>query len=246
MITCTQLSKVFNGNTVIAGLDIEFADQKTTVLLGASGSGKSTLIRLIIGLIPPDTGMVCVDGKDISDFARLEISKQFGYVIQNAGLFPHLNAAENVLLPTRVHGWSQEHKQKKIHELCELVDIDPGLLSQYPCELSGGQQQRVGLMRALVLDPPYLLMDEPLSALDPIIRASLQQQLRKIFRQLNKTVIFVTHDLHEAGFLADRIVLLNEGKIEQQGLLREFKKEPATEFVSLFVSSQSYPEEGRV
>ena len=241
MIELSSVSKSFQGVTVIKNFSATFESEKTIFLLGASGCGKSTLIRLIIGLAKADAGDILIDGRRVGDYSLLEISEKFGYVIQDAGLFPHLTAMDNVLMPTRVHGWSKEKQRGRLSELCELVQIEDELLSKYPIQLSGGQKQRIGLMRALVLDPPYLLMDEPLSALDPIIRSDLQVELKQIFQRLRKTVIFVSHDLHEAGYLADSIYLINEGRVVQKGTLKDMEMDPSDAYVTRFIQSQLYP-----
>jgi osmoprotectant transport system ATP-binding protein len=241
VIKLSGITKSFEGVPVIDDFNATFDREKTYFLLGASGCGKSTLIRLIIGLVEADGGDISIDGKDIQDFGLLEVSETFGYVIQDAGLFPHLTVRDNVLMPTRVHGWPKEKQEKRLSELGELVQIDSEFFGKYSSQLSGGQKQRVGLMRALVLDPPYLLMDEPLSALDPIIRGELQSELKGIFKRLKKTVVFVSHDLHEAGFLADSIFLIHEGRIVQEGTLAEMEKFPSDEYVTRFISSQLYP-----
>jgi len=241
MITLSGVTKSFEGTTVIDNFSATFDREKTFFLLGASGCGKSTLIRLIIGLTKADSGDVLIDDKKIQNLGILEISSTFGYVIQDAGLFPHLTARDNVLMPTRVHGWPKHRQRERVAELGEIVQISDELLDKYPTQLSGGQKQRVGLMRALVLDPQYLLMDEPLSALDPIIRSDLQVELKQIFQRLKKTVIFVSHDLHEAGFLADTIYLVNDGRIVQEGTLKDMENNPADDYVTRFVRSQLYP-----
>jgi osmoprotectant transport system ATP-binding protein len=164
-----------------------------------------------------------------------------GYVVQDAGLFPHLTAAGNVSLLARHLGWDRERIRRRLQELTELARLPADALERYPAELSGGQRQRVGLMRALMLDPPVLLMDEPLGALDPMTRSQLQADLRTIFRELQKTVALVTHDLAEAAYFADEIVLLASGRIEQQGTMRDFVHRPATAFVSDFVRAQREP-----
>lgn len=240
MIRLTGVTKAFEGHTVIDGFSATLEREKTFFLLGASGCGKSTLIRMIVGVSDPDRGEIEIDGRRVQDFGLLETSETFGYVIQDAGLFPHLTARDNVLMPARVHGWPGERQEARLEELGRLVRIGDDLLEKYPPQLSGGEKQRVGLMRALVLDPPYLLMDEPLSALDPVIRSELQVELKGIFERLKKTVVFVSHDLHEAGYLADSILLIHGGRLVQRGTLRDFKRSPADEYVTRFVDSQTY------
>lgn len=164
--------------------------------------------------------------------------QKVGYVIQDGGLFPHMSAAQNIAIVARYLRWKQDRIDDRVSELADLVRLPTAALNRFPLQLSGGQQQRVGLMRALMLDPPALLLDEPLGALDPIIRSELQKDLRSIFRKLNKTVVMVTHDLNEAAFFADKIVLLDQGRIVQQGTIRELIESPATDFVSRFILTQ--------
>jgi len=211
---------------------------KTTVLIGPSGCGKSTLLRLIIGLIKPDSGSINFDSKPITPAAIEGLRRRIGYVIQEGGLFPHLTARGNVVLMARHVGESREQMQSRLLELCELTRFSENLLRRYPRELSGGQRQRVGLMRALMLSPELLLLDEPLGALDPLVRASLQQDLKQIFARLAQTVLFVTHDLAEAVYFADEIVLMNGGRIVQKGSITDLRERPTDPFVSQFISAQ--------
>src|ERR1700757_969439 len=211
---------------------------KTTVLFGPSGCGKSTLLRLIIRLIEPDSGSIDFGGEPISPENIDALRGRVGYVIQEGGLFPHLTARANVLLMARHVGKSQDEMQKRILELCELTRFSGNLLSRYPVELSGGQRQRVSLMRALMLSPELLLLDEPLGALDPLVRAALQKDLKEIFARLQQTALLVTHDLAEAAYLGDAIVLMNDGRIAQQGSLADLRERPAGSFVTEFINAQ--------
>ena len=211
---------------------------KTTVLIGPSGCGKSTLLRLIIGLIKPDSGSINFDSKPVTPAAIEGLRRRIGYVIQEGGLFPHLTARGNVALMARHVGESREQMQSRLLELCELTRFSENLLRRYPRELSGGQRQRVGLMRALMLSPELLLLDEPLGALDPLVRASLQQDLKQIFARLAQTVLFVTHDLAEAVYFGDEIVLMNGGRIVQKGSITDLRERPTDPFVSQFISAQ--------
>src|SRR5437879_6683402 len=190
---------------------------KTTVLIGRSGCGKSTLLRLIIRLIEPDSGSIEFNGEVIRPDNIDVLRHRIGYVIQEGGLFPHLTARANVLLMARHIGKSQEEMQSRLLELCALTRFSENLLLRFPLELSGGQRQRVSLMRALMLSPELLLLDEPLGALDPLVRAALQQDLKEIFARLRQTALLVTHDLAEAAYLGDENVPVNEGRIGQQG-----------------------------
>lgn len=244
MIRIENFSKSYGTQRVLDGISAEFEAGRTHVLLGSSGCGKSTLLRAILGLIPADGGGITVEGRPVQSITHVERSRMFGYVVQNAGLFPHLTGRQNVEFPLKVHGRLNGGSAAKIEELSALVQLRPGVLDSYPSQLSGGQQQRVGLMRALVLDPAFLLMDEPLSALDPLIRADLQAELRKIFRMLKKTVLLVTHDIREAYYLGDRVILMNGGTIEQDGTVADFRRSPKTAFVKKFLNSQLALEDG--
>jgi len=217
-------------------LSVEAA--KTTVLIGPSGCGKSTLLRTIIRLIEPDSGSIEFDGKPVTRDNINGLRRRIGYVIQEGGLFPHLTARANVLLMPRHIAKSQGEMHKRLHELSELTRFSETLLPRYPAELSGGQRQRVSLMRALMLSPELLLLDEPLGALDPLVRASLQKDLKDIFARLGQTVVFVTHDLAEATYFADEIVLMNEGRIVQKGTVNDLREKPADPFVSEFINAQ--------
>jgi osmoprotectant transport system ATP-binding protein len=191
-----------------------------------------------MGLIQPDGGDIRVGGRELTPETAAEIRARIGYVVQDGGLFPHLTSRENLALQTRVLGWSANRIDDRINDLAVLTHFPADGLDRYPIQLSGGQRQRVGLMRALMPDPDVLLLDEPLGALDPLIRADLQKDLRDIFRELNKTVVLVTHDLAEAAYLADDIVLLNEGRVVQQGRFEDLDQRPDSPFVTRFVRAQ--------
>jgi len=238
MLSLRRVTKTFAN---VQALDLEelVCDQdRTTVLIGPSGCGKSTILRLMIGLITPDAGDVRFDGMRVESASVQGLRRRMGYVIQEGGLFPHLTAAENAALMARHLGWEDGRVSARIDELRELVRLPAGVLVRYPAELSGGQRQRVGLMRALMLDPDVLLLDEPLGALDPMVRADLQEDLREVFRARKKTVVLVTHDMGEAAYLGDRVVLMREGRIVQSGTARELFESPAEDFVSEFVRAQ--------
>jgi len=223
------------GAELAVQVDLELPRGRTTVLLGPSGCGKSTILRLLMGLITPDAGEVLFDGAPLDRAAR----RRIGYVIQEGGLFPHLTAVENVALPARAR--PRAEVDARIAELAELVRLPTELLARYPVELSGGQRQRVSLMRALALDPEALLLDEPFGALDPIIRAELQQDLRRIAQRLGKTMVMVTHDLGDAATLADEVILLRAGRVVQRGPLAELVRAPADPFVTQFIEAQRAP-----
>lgn len=238
MLSLQNIAKRYDSLQALRPVSIDFAPQQTTVLIGPSGCGKSTLLRILIGLIAPDTGTVTIDGTQLSPANVLSLRQRMGYVIQDGGLFPHLTAAENVSLMARHLKWDRQRIGTRTAALADLTRFPIDGLSRYPAQLSGGQKQRVSLMRALMLDPEVLLLDEPLGALDPMIRAELQDELREIFRQLGKTVIMVTHDIHEAAFFADLIILMREGGIVQKGMYSELVKSPADPFVTRFINAQ--------
>jgi osmoprotectant transport system ATP-binding protein len=210
-----------------------------SVLLGPTGSGKSTLLRLLIGLSRPSAGEVLLWGQSLDPRTLGPLRRRLGYVIQEGGLFPHMTAAANVTLAARYFGWDAGRIERRLDELIELTHFPRDAMARFPVQLSGGQRQRVSLMRALMLGPELLLLDEPLGALDPMIRAELRADLREIFRVLRQTVVLVTHDLVEAEFFADRVVLLRDGGVVQQGPLRELVERPAEEFVTRFIQAQS-------
>jgi osmoprotectant transport system ATP-binding protein len=244
MFRLANLSKTFGDLKALSGIELSIPDGQTTVLIGPSGCGKSTLIRLMVGLVWPDVGTVMLDGQALKQENVLALRQKMGYVIQEGGLFPHLTAQENVALMANYLGWTQDRIDSRIEELAALTHFPADGLARFPGELSGGQRQRVGLMRALMLDPAVLLLDEPLGALDPMIRADLQSDLRSIFQTLGKTVVMVTHDIGEAGFFGDQIVLLREGKIIQIGNLKDLVQHPENEFVTQFINAQRSPLEG--
>ncbi len=207
--------------------------------MGSSGSGKSTLLRLVLGLLTPSEGTVSVFDAPLTRASLPEVRQRSGYVVQDGGLFPHLTARGNIELRPRHLGWAGERMAKRTKELATLIRLREDELERLPRELSGGQRQRVGIARALALDPPLLLLDEPLGALDPLVRASLQHDLLEIFTSLNKTVVLVTHDLAEALQLATRIVLLDRGQVVQDAAPDELVRAPANDFVRQFVASVS-------
>ena len=235
MLSLRGVSKSFGQTQAVRNVDLDFAPCTTTVLIGASGCGKSTLLRLALGLVAPDQGSVELDGEGVDARSAPALRRRMGYVIQDGGLFPHLDARRNVGLMARYLRWEAERTEQRVLELSRLTRFPETALDRFPVQLSGGQRQRVGLMRALLLDPEVLLLDEPLAALDPLVRAELQDALREIFRALGKTVVLVTHDLAEAAFFGDRIVLLRDGRVEQSGTIRDLVEAPADEYVRRFV-----------
>ncbi len=238
MIELQNASKRYGETVALQPVDLRIGDGRTTVLIGESGSGKSTLLRLLNGLIWPDSGTVTVDDTPVRPETVREIRTRMGYMIQEGGLFPHMSARRNVTLMARQLRWSEERIRTRVEELSELVRFPGDGLERYPVELSGGQRQRVSLMRALMLDPKVLLLDEPLGALDPVTRSDIQSDLRVIFERLKKTVVMVTHDLGEAAYFADRVVLLHEGRLVQAGRIEEMMESPAEAFVTRFIQAQ--------
>jgi osmoprotectant transport system ATP-binding protein len=238
LVKLEDVSKRYGDAIALYPTNLSVESGKTTVLIGPSGCGKSTLLRLIIRLIEPDSGSIKFNGEAITDENIKVLRRRIGYVIQEGGLFPHLTARANVLLMARHIGKSQEETHDRLLELSELTRFSEKLLPRYPVELSGGQRQRVSLMRALMLSPELLLLDEPLGALDPLVRVSLQKDLKEIFTRLGQTVLFVTHDLAEAIYFADHIVLMNEGRIVQKGTVTDLRERPADPFVSEFINAQ--------
>ena len=238
LVQLVGVSKNFGSARAVHPVDLSFEEGKTTVLIGPSGCGKSTLLRLIIGLLSADTGEVRFREAAVSAENVAELRRHIGYVIQDGGLFPHLTARDNVLLMARHLSRPAEESRVRLEELCTLTRFPIDALDRYPVELSGGQRQRVSLMRALALSPELLLLDEPLGALDPLVRAALQKDLKLIFQQLQQTAILVTHDLAEAAYLGDRIVLLNEGRVVQQGTMSDLRNHPSDPFVTTFINAQ--------
>lgn len=241
MLQLSQVSKRYGDTAVLAPTDLRVPNGETRVLIGPSGCGKSTLLRLIAGLIQPDSGSISFEGILLTPDNILKLRQRMGYVIQEGGLFPHLNVHDNVTVMARYlrrdTGWIDD----RLTELSELVQLPAELMQRYPEELSGGQRQRVSLMRALMLDPDLLLLDEPLGALDPMIRYQLQQDLKAIFARLGKSVVMVTHDIAEAVFFGQTLVLMREGHIVQTGSIGQLARSPAEPFVEAFMSAQREP-----
>src|SRR5213076_208869 len=238
LVQLVDVSKRYGNAAALHATTLSIECGKTTVLIGPSGCGKSTLLRLIIRLIEPDSGHIDFDREPINAENIDNLRRRIGYVIQEGGLFPHLTARANVLLMARHVGKSQDEMRTKPLELCQLTRFSEKLLPLYPVELSGGQRQRVSLMRALMLSPELLLLDEPLGALDPLVRASLQKDLKEIFARLCQTALLVTHDLAEAAYFGNDIVLMNEGRVVQQGSITDLRERPANPFVSEFINAQ--------
>jgi osmoprotectant transport system ATP-binding protein len=238
MIRLEGVSKLYGDSVAIDSVSLTIHRSRTTVLIGPSGSGKSTLLGLIIGLESPDRGTIMIDADLLTPRSALRLRRRMGYVIQDGGLFPHLTARQNIDLMAKEAGWPLTRRIERVDELCGLTRFPPAALNRFPLELSGGQRQRVSLMRALMLDPDILLMDEPLGALDPMIRAELQDELKTIFRSLAKTVVLVTHDLSEAAFFGDWVILMRQGRVAQEGQFHDLLDHPAEPFVGQFIHAQ--------
>lgn len=241
MITIQGASKTYGKTAALHSINLTIPTSQTTVFIGQSGSGKSTILRLILGIIQADSGSVFFEGTRVTSEVVISLRRKMGYVVQEGGLFPHLTAYDNVALMARYLGLSDEQIKKRLNELTELTHFPSEGLKRFPVQLSGGQQQRISLMRALMLDPDVLLLDEPLGALDPMIRADLQIDLKSIFQTLGKTVVLVTHDIAEANFFGDVITLLKEGRVLQKGTMEEFVQSPADPFVTRFINAQRNP-----
>lgn len=238
MVAFENVSKRFDGTTAVHPLDLALEPGKVTALIGPSGCGKSTLLRLAAGLLTPDSGRVTVDGEEVTPRSAQELRRGIGYAIQDGGLFPHLTNLGNVVLMARHLGWERSRIDARISALSSLVRLPQEALDRFPGEVSGGQRQRVALMRALMLEPRVLLLDEPLGALDPLVRAALQDDLGRIFAEGGATVLLVTHDMGEAARLSDEIVLLREGRVVQRGPASAFRDAPAEPFVTEFLNAQ--------
>ena len=238
IVELSGVGKTYGSVVALHPLDVAFARGKTTVLIGPSGCGKSTLLRLIIRLLEPDAGTIRFDGEAVTPAHIQDLRRRVGYVIQDGGLFPHLTARKNVLLMASHLKWPREKMNSRLAELCALTRFPETALERFPLELSGGQRQRISLMRALMLSPELLLLDEPLGSLDAMVRAALQKDLKEIFQRLQQTAVLVTHDLAEAAYLGDEIVLMNAGRIVQRGTLADLRERPSDTFVSDFINAQ--------
>ncbi|RCW74720.1 ABC transporter ATP-binding protein [Saliterribacillus persicus] len=240
MIRFENVSKVYADEThAVDGVDLEIEKGEFFVIIGPSGCGKTTLLKMINRLIKLTDGTIFIDEKRISDYNIHELRWNIGYVLQQIALFPHMTIAENIAIVPEMKKWKQEETDARIDELLEMVGLDAKTYrDRLPHELSGGQQQRIGVVRALAADPDIILMDEPFSALDPISREKLQEDILDLQKKINKTIIFVTHDMSEALKLADRVCIMKEGNVVQLGTPKEIVQHPSNEFVRTFVGDK--------
>lgn len=239
-ITLDGIGKTYpDGTVAVGGLSLDIPAGELVVLIGPSGCGKSTVLRMVNRLIEPTHGRILIDGEDVTRASAVELRRRIGYVIQHTGLFPHQTIAGNVATVPRLLGWPRARIADRVHELLDLVGLDPDRYGRrYPHELSGGQQQRVGVARALAADPVVLLMDEPFSAVDPIVRVRLQDEFLRLQRTVRKTIVLVTHDIDEAVRLGDRIAVLSQGgRLEQYAAPAQLLAAPANDFVREFVGA---------
>lgn len=238
-IVFENVSKQYGSTVVIENLNLSIPEGNIVVLVGPSGCGKTTTMKMINRLIESTSGIILVNGQDIQGVDPVELRRGIGYVIQQIGLFPHMTIAENISLVPRLRNGKKSIDQRKVSQLLEMVGLDPEFYRErYPAELSGGQQQRVGVARALMSEPPIILMDEPFSALDPITREQLQDELIRLNEELHKTIVFVTHDMDEALKIADQIIVMQDGKVVQQGKPDQILRHPANDFVREFLGEK--------
>lgn len=240
MIEFENVSKHYpDGTVAVKDFSLQIPAHRTTVFVGSSGCGKTTLLRMVNRMVDPSHGVLRIDGEDITNKPAVELRRSIGYVMQNSGLMPHFTVAENIATVPRLQGMSKAASRKRALELMETVGLFPAQADRYPHQLSGGQQQRVGVARALASDPNILLMDEPFGAVDPIVRAELQEELLRLQRELDKTIVFVTHDIDEAFLLGDQVVILAAGAQKLQvGSPSEIIEHPANDFVASFIGAQ--------
>jgi osmoprotectant transport system ATP-binding protein len=242
MIEIDSITKRYDETTVVDNVSMTIAPRTITVIVGTSGSGKTTLMRMINRLVEPTAGRILIDGEPNSAIPGYELRRRIGYAIQGHGLFPHRTVAENIATVPTLLGWEKNRIEAKVKELLTLFQLDPAAFGpRYPHELSGGQQQRVGVARALAAEPNILLMDEPFGALDPVIRAKAQEDLLAIQKHFGTTIVLVTHDMEEAFHLADKIAVMDKGKIVQYAAPQEMLVSPATDFVEMLIGAGERP-----
>jgi osmoprotectant transport system ATP-binding protein len=236
MIEFESVDKIYpGGHVALRGLSLPVEAETTVALLGPSGCGKTTTLKLVNRLVQPTAGRVLVGGREVTGLDPIDLRRRVGYVVQEAGLFPHMTVEANVDIVPRLLGWPRERRRRRTRELFTLIGLDfDAFAGRYPSQLSGGQRQRIGLARALAADPPIILMDEPFGALDPLTRRRLQDEFRHLESRLRKTVLLVTHDVEEACRLADRIAVLTDGALVQAGTPDEIRRAPVSEWVAEF------------
>lgn len=239
MIEFRSVTKQYpDGTLAVDDFSLVIPSRKTTVFVGSSGCGKTTILRMINRMVDPTSGVIEIDGKSIGDLEPVGLRRSIGYVMQNSGLLPHRKVVDNIATVPVLKGTSKKVARDRALKLMDTVGLDRDLAQRYPSQLSGGQQQRVGVARGLAVDPNILLMDEPFGAVDPLVRSDLQQELIRLQRELDKTVVFVTHDIDEAFYLGDQVVILEKGgQIAQQGSPAEILSAPATDFVAEFIGA---------
>ncbi|SDK70247.1 osmoprotectant transport system ATP-binding protein [Glycomyces sambucus] len=240
MIEFRNVTKRFpDGTVAVDSFDLVIPSRKTTVFVGSSGCGKTTLLRMINRMVEPTSGTVEIDGEDVAAKQAVALRRSIGYVMQNSGLMPHFTVAENIATVPRLNGGTRRAAKARALELMDVVGLEASMADRYPSQLSGGQQQRVGVARGLAADPNILLMDEPFGAVDPIVRAELQRELIRLQQELDKTVVFVTHDIDEAFLLGDQVVILAAGAQRLQvGSPSEITERPADDFVAAFIGAE--------
>ncbi len=239
MIEFRSISKRFDDGTLaVDDFSLVLPSRKTTVLVGSSGSGKTTLLRMINRMVDATSGELEIDGENVRDIEPVRLRRRIGYVMQNSGLLPHRRVIDNIATVPRLNGVPKKQAHARALDLMDTVGLERDMAERYPAQLSGGQQQRVGVARGLAVDPNILLMDEPFGAVDPIVRADLQQELLRLQRELDKTVVFVTHDIDEAFLLGDQVVILEKGgRIAQKGTPADILANPASDFVASFIGA---------
>jgi osmoprotectant transport system ATP-binding protein len=240
MVEFLNLTKIYEKQVVaVNSFNLKIEKGELIVFIGPSGCGKTTTLKMINRLIEPTSGQIVINGQDTKKINPVELRRRIGYVIQDIALFPHWTVARNISTVLVLEKWSKDRMDKRVDELLELVGMDPAFYrTRYPNELSGGQQQRIGVLRALASEPEVLLMDEPFGALDPITREQLQEELKRLQKKVNKTIVFVTHDMNEAIKIADRIVMMREGSIVQVGTPEDFLRNPVNDFVRSFIGEE--------
>lgn len=239
MVKFSNVVKTYGEHVAVKDLNLEIPEGELVVLIGPSGCGKTTTLKMVNRLIDPTSGSIFIRDRNVMDLNPVALRREIGYVIQQIGLFPNMTIEQNIDVVPRLLGWPADQRKCRVFELLEMVNMEPDIYaSRYPAELSGGQQQRIGVLRALAAEPPLILMDEPFGALDPIARDSLQDELKSLQERLNKTTIFVTHDMDEALKLADRIVVMNQGEVVQVATPEVLLRKPANEFVASFIGKE--------